>query len=352
MQEKSPVLKAAAFFEGTEKKLELIVRPGAASLRSLSHGFWRELVQSAKADILSHIANEHCDAYLLSESSLFVWHDRILMLTCGNSRLIDAACFLLSNLNAQLQLLGDESSTTVTPINSLTSNVEQDAIAFFCYQRKNEYQAELQSSTFAEDIARLRQLISGKAMRLGHLDSHHHYLFYSDRAYQAAKEDNTCELLMYHIGGELAQYVGSDGQDLNELKTKLKLATLFTQFELDCHLFEPHGFSMNGLWQQYYISVHITPQTVLYDASVNSSAYVSFETNLDLQQYPNLLADILQLFAPVSWDLIGFNCKVATNAFPAHLCVGTASLTSEQGYTILFSHYQQLQTEVFVPELM
>lgn len=355
------MVKPLPFFEGTEKKLELIVTANTPSLRSLGTDFWSTVVQCAKADILSQISNDHCDAYLLSESSLFVWDDRIVMLTCGNSRLVDAACFVLDNLAHALQaheipLAAEQLSTqSFSPVNtsSLANDpspvLAADIVAFFCYQRKNEYQAHLQSSTFAQDIAVLRQRISGNAVRLGHLDSHHHYLFQSDKPYQAPQSDTTCELLMYNIRGELADDLHRPQQQA-DIEQKLGLSTRFKQFSLDCHLFEPHGFSMNGLWQQYYISLHITPQSV--PGGANASAYVSFETNLDLCQYPQLIADIVQLFSPVSWDVIGFNSKVVTDTFPAHFCLGTASMMSEQGYNIDFSHYQQLQTPVWAPEYM
>ena len=60
------------FFEGSEKKLEVVVKPEAGSLRQKDESFWKQLVQASRAQILSKISSESCDAYLLSESSLFV----------------------------------------------------------------------------------------------------------------------------------------------------------------------------------------------------------------------------------------------------------------------------------------
>ena len=312
------------FFEGSEKKLEIIVAASALNLRELDVSFWSALVNCAHAEILSQISNADCDAYLLSESSLFVWHDRFVMLTCGNSTLVDAACYFIDALGVS-------------------------AMALVSYQRKNEYQAHLQTTSFADDVGKLRQRIAGKAMRVGHLDSHHHYFFCSDSDYRAPKDDQSCELLMYHIRGELADYLNGGSQSKAEICAALELNDLFPDFELDAHLFDPSGFSMNGLWGKYYVTLHITPQS----ENACASSYVSFETNLDLTQYPQqLLGRLLALFSPVSWDAIGFNINDSTQGFPAHLCLGRGSLTTEQGYDIRFSHYQQLDAQVLIPEFM
>ena len=60
------------FFEGSEKKVEVVVGPEAPNLRFLGRDYWSRIVAEANAAIISVISNEVCDAYLLSESSLFV----------------------------------------------------------------------------------------------------------------------------------------------------------------------------------------------------------------------------------------------------------------------------------------
>ena len=83
------------FFEGTEKKIELVVRAGSPSLRQRGEAWWRRIVEKADAQILSSLSNASCDAYLLSESSLFVWDTKALIITCGRTRLTEAALVLL-----------------------------------------------------------------------------------------------------------------------------------------------------------------------------------------------------------------------------------------------------------------
>ena len=69
-----------SFFEGPEKKLELVTTPEAGSLRDLGSGVWRKVVEASGATILSELQNDHCTGYLLSESSLFVYDDWCVMI--------------------------------------------------------------------------------------------------------------------------------------------------------------------------------------------------------------------------------------------------------------------------------
>ncbi len=70
-----------SFFEGTEKKVELMVDQSQPSLREMGDEYWKRIARSARAAVLSKISNEHCDAYLLSESSLFAFNYKIVYTT-------------------------------------------------------------------------------------------------------------------------------------------------------------------------------------------------------------------------------------------------------------------------------
>ena len=45
--------------------------------------------------MVSHTSNEYFDAYVLSESSLFVYPSRLVIKTCGNTHLLNAASSIL-----------------------------------------------------------------------------------------------------------------------------------------------------------------------------------------------------------------------------------------------------------------
>ena len=304
------------FFEGSEKKVEVVTAPEAGSLRKLGKAFWSSVVSKAQADILDIISNEHCDAYLLSESSLFVWHDRFLMLTCGTTTLVDALLHFLDQ-------------------------VSLEHIRFTSYQRKNEYQSHLQKSSFDEDIDRLRQRMDGKAFRLGHLDSHHNYVFHLDKSYQPETDDSTNEMLMYHIKGPNADYFRCSQQTVEGIRERLQLDTILPGFQISDWLFEPFGYSVNAIKGDRYATFHITPQ--------EDSSYVSFETNLDLEQNP-IVPVLLGALNPGSWDLIGFNARQSLPDDHTYFCVSRCDLPLECGYDMSFRHYQhtdhqQMQAE-------
>lgn len=86
------------FFEGSEKKIEVIIADSSLNIREFGQAFWADIVACANAEILSSISNEDCDAYLLSESSLFVWQDRFVMLTCGTTTLADAVMSFIEHV--------------------------------------------------------------------------------------------------------------------------------------------------------------------------------------------------------------------------------------------------------------
>ncbi len=308
------------FFEGSEKKIEVILADSSLKLRSFGQPFWADIVACANAEILSSVSNEFCDAYLLSESSLFVWDDRFVMLTCGTTTLADA-------------------------VMSFIESVGEEAIGFASYQRKNEYLSHLQSSSFQDDLKKIRQTIAGNAYRIGHLDSHHHYMFSTKKPFIAPAADTTNELLMYHINGDAADYLRGMNQSAQGIRELLQLAELFPDFIVDDFLFEPFGYSINGIKGQEYFTIHITPQ--------EKSSYVSLETNVNLSEHPvDIYARLLSSLNPGSWDVIGFNSAKNTDGFPAHLCLGSCSLATEQGYEVNFSHYQQLCHEVLIPEYL
>merc|ERR1719454_2584022 len=80
----------ATVFEGPEKKLEIFFAraPSVAGLRSFERLVWEEVCADASCTILHKQSNGDFDAYLLSESSLFVYPYRVIMKTCGTTTLL------------------------------------------------------------------------------------------------------------------------------------------------------------------------------------------------------------------------------------------------------------------------
>lgn len=308
------------FFEGSEKKIEIIVNSDAKCLRSLGKTYWQSLVNKANADIISVVSNQSCDAYLLSESSLFVWSNKFIMLTCGGTTLVDA-------LQAFIESYGI------------------DNIAFTSFQRKNEYLSHLQKTTFEQDIKSLRKIIDGKAYRLGHLDSHHHFIFHSGKPVAEKTTDKTTELLMYHIRGEGARYLRSNVQTTEGIRALFQLDAILDGFIIDDFVFAPFGYSMNAIKGEYYATLHITPQ--------ENSSYVSFETNLDLErEHPHILTRLINCLNPGCWDIVGFNTQPEGHFARDVNCLSHCTLSLSTDVEVLFRYYQHVTHETQTPEAM
>lgn len=259
-------------FEGPEKKVELVVNEGVGSLRAIPEARWHQVVEAAGANVLSRMSGDHGDAYLLSESSLFVWDDHLTMITCGCTLLVDAVA-------AILDMVGPE------------------RVAMLMYERKSENFPEVQPSCFREDAARLAGLLPGAAFRFGDEHSHSIRLFHTTRPYRPVAEDTTLEVLMHGLAPERAALFGP-GAD-RELARRVGLDELLPGFAIDEHLFSPAGYSLNALRGEQYFTVHVTPEV--------PGSYCSFETNHDFRAEPGgIVSRVVRLFSPQSFDVLAF----------------------------------------------
>lgn len=295
------------FFEGSEKKVEVIVHPELGSLRQFGREFWSDMVARCNATILSEISNDKCDAYLLSESSLFVWDHSFLMITCGSTMLVNSVQHFLGR-------------------------VRSEEIESIIYQRKNEYGPWLQKTSFSQDVERLQTMVDGTSTRFGYLDEHHTYMFHLDKDFAPKTNDTTTELLMYHIQGSAAKALRCSNQTIQSIRDFMKLEDFFEGFQVDDYCFKPCGYSLNAIKDSSYVTIHVTPQ--------EESSYVSFETNVNLQKdHPGLVDRLLETFQPFSFDVVDFNTKTEISNKQKMVRINNFQDRLSCGYDVNFSHY-------------
>ncbi|KIH49989.1 putative adenosylmethionine decarboxylase, partial [Ancylostoma duodenale] len=90
-EEQAPVEEY--FFEGAEKLLELWFgnrSPKTGSLRLIPRYELDAMLDIARCKVLHSAHTDHLDSYVLSESSLFVSERRLILKTCGSTRLLAA----------------------------------------------------------------------------------------------------------------------------------------------------------------------------------------------------------------------------------------------------------------------
>ena len=297
------------FFEGSEKKVQIIVNASKLSLLTdIADSFWHDLVKSSGAKILSTIENSNAKAYLLSESSLFIWPHKLLLITCGTTQLIKAIEFFINELSLK-------------PIDQIL------------YQRKNEYFSYAQPSCFSQDIKVLRQYVAGAAYRFGDVDSHHNYLFHQDNEYKAKVSDKSYEIVAYHISNAASKLLTHAKLTANEIRTLFQIEELFPNFIINDHVFSPFGYSLNGIENESFFTIHITPQA--------ESSYISVSANFDLI---SLLPKLISILEPNTIDILtsnelNFEEKVKGNLPTPFVCTSLVKETLSIGYKMVFSSY-------------
>ncbi|MCE2570593.1 S-adenosylmethionine decarboxylase proenzyme [Motilimonas eburnea] len=222
-------MKLISPFEAAEKRLEIQFDSKINLLRLPSH-FWQQQLDYCAATILSHVRGQHVHAYLLSESSLLVFQHRIILITCGLCPLINTALALINHFSAE-------------------------AVQVLSFQRQKEKYPAQQLSQFSDDAARLSQLFENLTIGKHHL----HYQHALARSLAPALHWQLTPLPQ-HWQTQLL----SSSQDKARLRQLLKLEPLQVDYLIDDWLFEPVGYSANGIARashgQDYFCLHLSPE--------------------------------------------------------------------------------------------
>jgi len=269
-------------FEGAEKEVKLVVNPSFPSLRSIRKEQWIKVVASSGARIISKISNSFCDAYLLSESSLFIYDHKIITVTCGQTNLV-AGLFELLNF------------------------IPPEQIEVLLYIRKAEVLRQNQITMFQDDVKVLNERISGKAFQMGDIDEDHICLFHLDRFQNKNLEDMTLDLQMYEIEESTRNiFFLKNQREINQVLDNTGIREILPGFQIDDHIFNPAGYSLNAIRDHQYYTLHVTLDKI--------GSYVSFKSNFSINgDTTGLIQRVLNVFRPKSFSLVLFNYQGETN---------------------------------------
>lgn len=299
-------------FEGPEKKLDVFfsLPPDAASsasprgLLAAPRDAWPEVCSAAACTILHRQSNDHFDAYLLSESSLFVYPHKVVMKTCGSTTLI----LVLPKLLAIAGALG----------------LELEHVHYSHYEYKFPHLQPFSHTSYDEERATLAQLLGDRvaavhARVLGSEGSASGACWYAlcteahpakptgkatpeplaADALDGPGNDAVIELAMEGLSpaacavfcGSHHAHGGARGKALAQSMSELSgIAALVKGAEVDDWAFEPCGYSMNAQDGPHYYTVHITPEAAF--------SYASFETTDPAFTSPSKIAAIVAAFSP------------------------------------------------------
>lgn len=294
---------SAIGFEGYEKRLEIsffvpsiFADPEGKGLRMLSKDQLDEILGPAECTIVSSLKNEDVDSYVLSESSLFVYAYKIIIKTCGTTKLL----------------------LSIPPILRLASGLSL-AVKAVNYTRGSFIFPGAQSyphRSFSEEVAVLDsyfgKLGSGsKAYVMGGSDKPQKWHVYSVSADAVISADPvyTLEMCMTGLDREMASVFYKDQSGSAATMTNNSgIRKILPDSDICDFEFEPCGYSMNAIEGAAISTIHITPEDGFSYASFESVGYDPKVVNLE-----QLVKRVLACFKPSDFS-IAVHANVASKS--------------------------------------
>lgn len=358
--ELSANLDSTEAFEGPEKLLEIWFYPSAddiskstgpkSTLREIEVAKWVEVLKLVECQVLSVRSTKVMDAFLLSESSLFVYDHRITLKTCGTTTTLLCLQRLFDLISAELGWDVCKHKDDEGRFHPYKVFYSRRCFMFPLKQRSIH-------KSWSSEIEFLNKFFChGRSYLVGRNDDSSHWNLYvteTNKSMTSSQEDpdETLEILMTGLDHEKAQqfiYTRNvngqhAAQSLEEdeghaLGFKITKQTnldrvysnvTHSSFHHDAFAFTPCGYSANMMLdEQYYYTLHVTPE--------KGWSYASFESNVPVskisqkeQDNINVVDHVLRVFQPRDFCLTLFTKDVWSESF------GKLMQTGEQlpGYT-------------------
>lgn len=284
---------SAIGFEGFEKRLEIsFAEPGIFSdpagrgLRSLTKAQLDEILAPAECTIVASLSNDHVDSYVLSESSLFVYSYKIIIKTCGTTKLLLA-------IPPILKLAGALSLDVRSVIYTRGSFIFPGAQLF-------------PHRSFSEEVSVLDsyfgKLGSGsKAYLMGNPDNTQKWHVYSASAELDSRSEPvyTLEMCMTGLDYKKASvFYKTQGSSAAVMTEASGIRKILPDSEICDFEFDPCGYSMNAIEDGAISTIHITPEEGFSYASFEAAGY-----DLKSMNMSDLLERVLYCFQPAQFSI-------------------------------------------------
>ncbi|KAJ4960731.1 hypothetical protein NE237_020641 [Protea cynaroides] len=275
-------------FEGYEKRLEIsffepgiFADPGGKGLRSLTKAQLDDILAPAECTIVASLSNADVDSYILSESSLFVYSYKIIIKTCGTTRLLLAIPPILE--------LAGSLSLSVRAVRYTRGSFTFPGAQPFPHRN------------FSEEVAILDGYFGklgsgGRAYVIGSLAKSQKWHVYSACA---EMEDHknvvyTLEMCMTGLDNKLASvFYKTQASSAAEMTKISGIRNILPHSEISDFEFDPCGYSMNSIEGAAISTIHVTPE--------DGFSYASFETvgyDLNAVNLEQLVGRVLACFQP------------------------------------------------------
>ncbi len=263
-------------FEGPEKRLLVSFASDArhVNLRRVLHSdYIQRILTAASCTVLSVQRNKRFDAFLLSESSLFVADDAIMLKTCGTTTLLRALPVIIDVAAAC-----DIVPTTVS------------------YSRVRFQHPELQPwphASFVDEVTYLDNTLhaQGTPLQMGAGDWHVYVAHLGQSTAVPKSPTHTLEIFMFDLDPTAMHHFFDAGPDAQLTTKKSGIASLLPDDAIiDEYNFEPCGYSLNAIDESGCITIHVSPEP--------QASYVSFESTADSDCLADTVAKVVKLFRP------------------------------------------------------
>ena len=294
-------------FEGPEKTLEVFFRkigsngrdppspvsPGERiGLRRLPRRDLDRICSRARCTILSSVSNQYLDAYVLSESSLFIYPYMVMLKTCGTTTLLRCIAVLIE--------LGKLQGLEIDWVGYSRKNFNFPSDQAFPHQ---SFHQELD---YLYSHRNLCERLDGNGYTLGPVTSDHWFVYVADQTNRSidVDTDRVLNIMMFDIDEEVGSMFYYNDYQTSKDETKEEETNRISREQtsksgidalcpgaiIDPRAFEPCGYSMNAILFRSYSTIHITPE--------HGSSYVSFETNQKVASYKSLINNVIRTFRP------------------------------------------------------
>ncbi|KAK1258235.1 S-adenosylmethionine decarboxylase proenzyme [Acorus gramineus] len=255
---------AVSGFEGFEKRLELrftsTTNTDSFGLRLISISELESILDRVQCTIVSAVGNPWFDSYVLSESSLFIYPDQVIIKTCGTTRLLRSVRSLLT-LASKLGLVPHSCRYTR---------------GTFIFPKSQPFP----HTSFDDEVRFLNECLPSSLCHRKScvMASKWHVYSASSNSESSNNMLFTMEVCMTHLDRVVAEKFFRNpvevAQPINELYgQEMTRSTGIRKINpgwLVCDYgFDPCGYSMNGLGESLYSTVHVTPE--------EGHSYASFE---------------------------------------------------------------------------
>ncbi|CAL9748185.1 unnamed protein product [Musa acuminata subsp. burmannicoides] len=302
-------------FEGYEKRLELtfsepsiFLDPHGWGLRALSRPQIDSILDLARCTIVSQLSNNVFDSYVLSESSLFIYPYKLILKTCGTTKLLLSIPRILE-LAAELSL------------SILSARYSRGTFIFPGAQQSPH-------RSFSEEVVVLNQFFgslksSGNAYVLGGSTNANRkwHIYYATEKPELPMV--TLEMCMTGLNTDRALIFYKNSAECHSSSAKKMteisgISNIIPEMEICDFEFEPCGYSMNGIHGPALSTIHVTPEKGFSYASYEAMGFNSLTL-----VYQDLVERVLRCFGPsefsVAVTILGDRGLAGTWAEKIHL---------------------------------